>query len=67
MVRQATPELKQFMDKKLRLELNANRVVIGILRGFDAFMNVSLEDARDITVEDKPAKLGRTVVRGTSI
>lgn len=32
------------MDKSLKLKLNAGRTVIGILRGFDPFMNVVLDD-----------------------
>ena len=33
----ATPELKQLLDKRLYLQLNGNRSLIGILRGFDPF------------------------------
>nr|ACG40784.1 small nuclear ribonucleoprotein G [Zea mays] len=29
------PDLKKYMDKKLQIKMNANRVVIGTLRGFD--------------------------------
>lgn len=32
------------MDKSLKLKLNAGRTVSGILRGFDPFMNVVLDD-----------------------
>lgn len=39
------------MDKKLSLKLNGGRHVIGILRGFDPFMNLvvdeSLEECKD--------------------
>nr|CAH7721458.1 unnamed protein product [Callosobruchus chinensis] len=45
------PELKKFMDKKLSLKLNGGRQVTGILRGFDPFMNLvvdeSIEDCKD--------------------
>lgn len=34
------PELKKYMDKKLQLKLNGSRIVSGILRGFDPFMNL---------------------------
>lgn len=36
------PELKKYMDKSLSLRLNGSRVVSGILRGFDPFMNIVL-------------------------
>lgn len=39
------------MDKKLALKLNGGRQVIGILRGFDPFMNLvvdeTIEECRD--------------------
>lgn len=41
------------MDKRLSLKLNGGRVVSGILRGFDPFMNVvvdeSIEECKDGT------------------
>jgi len=39
------------MDKKLCLQLNANRKVTGVLRGYDPFMNIVLDD----TVEVSPS------------
>ncbi|KAI7827793.1 hypothetical protein BX661DRAFT_182505 [Kickxella alabastrina] len=48
MVRTMAPELKNYMDKKLHLQLNGNRTVIGVLRGYDAFMNVHLADAFEV-------------------
>lgn len=39
------------MDKKLSLKLNGGRQVVGILRGFDPFMNLvvdeSVEECKD--------------------
>lgn len=39
------PELKKYMDKHVDLKLNGNRQVYGVLRGFDPFMNIVVEDA----------------------
>ena len=55
-------------DKKLRLSLNGSRKVVGTLRGYDAFLNVVLEDA----VDEKAARaggsnIGTVVIRGNSI
>ncbi|CEG00055.1 Ribonucleoprotein LSM domain,eukaryotic/archaea-type [Ostreococcus tauri] len=62
----AIPELKQYMDKKLRLRLNGNRSVTGILRGFDQFLNLVLDDStNDTTTEKTP--MGMVVVRGNSV
>ena len=52
-------------DKKLRLTLNGNRKVVGQLRGYDAFLNVVLEDAVDEKADDK--NIGTIVIRGNSI
>lgn len=45
------PELKKFMEKKLSIKLNGNRKISGILRGFDQFMNLVLDE----TVEEVSA------------
>lgn len=39
------PELKRYMDKQMDLKLNGSRQVSGVLRGFDPFMNIVVEDA----------------------
>lgn len=45
------------------MSLNGNRTVVGTLRGYDAFLNVVLED-----VEQQEGQfLGQVVVRGNSI
>lgn len=63
---QKGPDLKRFMDKRLRVSLNGNRKVVGTLRGYDAFLNVVLEEVIDENEEDKPS-IGTIVVRGNSV
>eukprot|EP00567_Pseudictyota_dubia_P017968 CAMPEP_0197434652 /NCGR_PEP_ID=MMETSP1175-20131217/2363_1 /TAXON_ID=1003142 /ORGANISM="Triceratium dubium, Strain CCMP147" /LENGTH=77 /DNA_ID=CAMNT_0042963459 /DNA_START=206 /DNA_END=439 /DNA_ORIENTATION=- len=63
---QKGPDLKRFMDKRLRISLNGNRKVVGTLRGYDAFLNVVLEEVIDENQEDNPS-IGTIVVRGNSI
>ena len=41
------------MDKKLRLKLNGNRGVVGVLRGFDQFLNLVLDECVDDSTSDK--------------
>ena len=43
------PELKKFMDKRVHLKVNGNRAVEGILRGFDPFMNLVLDETIEFT------------------
>ena len=62
---QKGPDLKRFMDKKLRLSLNGQRKVVGTLRGYDAFLNVVLEEAVDET--GGGSDMGTVVLRGSSI
>eukprot|EP00240_Pyramimonas_obovata_P009274 CAMPEP_0118930214 /NCGR_PEP_ID=MMETSP1169-20130426/6973_1 /TAXON_ID=36882 /ORGANISM="Pyramimonas obovata, Strain CCMP722" /LENGTH=78 /DNA_ID=CAMNT_0006872537 /DNA_START=165 /DNA_END=401 /DNA_ORIENTATION=+ len=59
------PDLKKYMDKQLSIKLNANRHVVGVLRGYDAFMNLVLDE----TVEQGQEKhnLGMVVIRGNSV
>jgi small nuclear ribonucleoprotein G len=38
------PELKKFMDKKLGLQINGGRQIQGILRGYDPFMNLVIDE-----------------------
>jgi len=61
------PDLKRFMDKRLRLTINGNRKVVGTLRGYDAFLNVVLEEAEDERGTEGDNYIGQIVIRGNSI
>ena len=39
------PELKKFMDKKVLVKLPTGMTVEGVLRGFDPFMNMVLDES----------------------
>ncbi|KAI9350794.1 hypothetical protein BDR26DRAFT_833043 [Obelidium mucronatum] len=67
MSKAAAPELKKYMDKRLFLELNGNRKVSGVLRGFDPFMNIVLEDATEEVSATDRQDIGMIVIRGNSI
>ncbi|KAI3875310.1 hypothetical protein MKX03_000737 [Papaver bracteatum] len=41
------------MDKQLQNKLNANRVVVGTLRGFDQFMNLVVDNTVEMNENDK--------------
>ena len=51
-------------DKKLILSLNGNRKLVGTLRGYDAFLNVVLENAEH---DGDGNNVGTVVIRGNSI
>ncbi|XP_063369950.1 small nuclear ribonucleoprotein G [Cydia strobilella] len=61
------PELKKFMDKKLSLKLNAGRAVTGVLRGFDPFMNLVLDESVEESKDGQRNNIGMVVIRGNSI
>ncbi|VFQ80284.1 unnamed protein product [Cuscuta campestris] len=60
------PDLKKYMDKKLQIKLNANRMVVGTLRGFDQFMNLVIDSTEEINGNDKN-EIGTVVIRGNSV
>ncbi|KAK2758684.1 Serine/threonine-protein kinase smg1 [Arachnomyces sp. PD_36] len=64
---QAQPELKKYMEKRLFVQLNGNRKVIGILRGYDVFMNIVLDDAVEEKNGGEKVGLGMVVIRGNSV
>lgn len=60
------PELKRYMDKRLSVKLSASRNVIGVLRGYDNFMNLVLADTVEVVSATERNTIG-TVVRRTRI
>ncbi|PWA58658.1 small nuclear ribonucleoprotein G [Artemisia annua] len=54
------------MDKQLQIKLNANRTVVGTLRGFDQFMNLVIDNTVEVNGEEKN-EIGMVVIRGNSV
>ena len=63
------------MDLRVDLRINGERRIAGILKGYDQFMNIVLDEAIEITQrkdvnnkkEDVKRQLGTLVIRGSSI
>jgi small nuclear ribonucleoprotein G len=55
------------MEKRLNIRLNANRTVRGVLRGYDEFMNLVLDNTEEVVSGDEVNELGMVVIRGNSI
>uniref|UniRef100_A0A669DVC1 Small nuclear ribonucleoprotein G n=1 Tax=Oreochromis niloticus TaxID=8128 RepID=A0A669DVC1_ORENI len=51
----------RFMDKKLSLKLNGGRHVQGILRGFDPFMNLVVDDCLEMGPGGQQNTIGMVV------
>ncbi|KAK7321810.1 hypothetical protein VNO77_32772 [Canavalia gladiata] len=60
------PDLKKYMDKKLQIKLNANRMIVGTLRGFDQFMNLVVDNTVEVNGNEKN-EIGMVVIRGNSV
>ena len=60
-------DLKIFMEKRLLITLNARRKIVGQLRGYDTFMNLTVDNAFEILKDEKQRKLGTVVIRGNSV
>ncbi|EHY58982.1 Serine/threonine-protein kinase smg1 [Exophiala dermatitidis] len=64
---QAQPELRKYMEKRLFVQLNGNRKVIGVLRGYDVFLNIVLDDAVEEKAGGERERLGMVAIRGNSV
>lgn len=49
------------MDKRLFIQVQGGRKVSGILRGFDIFLNIVLDDSLEETVAGQKSPLGQVV------
>eukprot|EP00591_Stephanopyxis_turris_P005131 CAMPEP_0195517570 /NCGR_PEP_ID=MMETSP0794_2-20130614/11018_1 /TAXON_ID=515487 /ORGANISM="Stephanopyxis turris, Strain CCMP 815" /LENGTH=116 /DNA_ID=CAMNT_0040646391 /DNA_START=80 /DNA_END=428 /DNA_ORIENTATION=+ len=67
MSKRSGPNLQLYMDKRLAIRLNASRNVVGVLRGFDQFMNIVLDEAVELLVGKEKHDIGMVVIRGNSI
>jgi len=61
------PDLGKYMDKRLDIRLNAERRIVGVLRGYDQFMNLVLEDCNEINKLEEKNPIGTVMIRGNSI
>lgn len=59
----------QYLDKKVFVQLNGSRKVVGVVRGYDVFLNIVLDDAFEDKDGGEKVKLGmvvRTQIRPSS-
>ncbi len=53
-------------DKVVLIRFRNTKTIQGILKEFDIHMNLTLEDAEDIS-DENPEKLGKILIRGDNI
>ena len=51
----------------ISVKLNGNRQVSGILRGFDPFMNLVIDEAVEINKRNQQIPIGMVVIRGNAV
>jgi hypothetical protein len=49
------------------VQLNGSRKVIGVLRGYDVFLNIVLDDAVEEKEGGEKVRVGTVVIRGNSV
>ena len=67
-------DLRKFMDLRVDLRINADRRIAGIMKGYDQYMNIVLDEAIEIAKHNQGAStteqnrsLGMIVIRGASV
>ncbi|KAH7815995.1 putative small nuclear ribonucleoprotein G [Monocercomonoides exilis] len=65
--RQSAPDLKRFLEKNIRVKLNAGRTVEGVLFSNDHMLNIVLHNASEVFEKEKPKFIGTMVIRGSAI
>ncbi|MDS0257326.1 RNA-binding protein [Thermoplasmatales archaeon AK] len=58
--------LEENLNKKVALLLKDNRVLEGVLSGYDEYMNMVLEDVEE-SGENLTRKLGTVIIRGSNV
>ncbi|KAK0717197.1 hypothetical protein B0T26DRAFT_645262 [Lasiosphaeria miniovina] len=62
-------DLKKYMDQRITVKFNGGREVTGTLKGYDALMNLVLDDVEEALRDDEgnenTRSLGLVVARGT--
>ncbi|MCL2785892.1 MAG: LSM domain-containing protein [Methanomassiliicoccaceae archaeon] len=58
--------MEKSLDKRVSLLLKDNRVLEGKLKGYDDYMNMTLEETEERT-QDQERRLGTVVLRGNNV
>ena len=68
-------DMSKYMDQSVRVKFMGGREVVGILKGYDALLNLVLDETKEFLKDpddpyrllDETRSLGLTVNRGTSV
>ena len=62
-----SPLLLLLLRLSTAVKLNGNRTVTGVLRGFDQFMNLVLDETQEMVSASEQNNVGMVVIRGNSL
>ena len=62
-----SPLLLLLLRLSTAVKLNGNRTVTGVLRGFDQFMNLVLDETQEMVSASEQNNVGMVVIRGNSV
>ena len=68
-------DMSKYMDRPVRVKFMGGREVVGVLKGYDALLNLVLDESKEFLKDpddpykllDETRSLGLTVCRGTSV
>lgn len=60
------PDLRKYLNLRVDIKMNGNRHVSGVLRGYDIFMNLVLENSAEHLASSK-RDMGTVFIRGNTI
>ncbi|CAN9091899.1 small nuclear ribonucleoprotein g [Alternaria burnsii] len=61
------PNLQKYLEKRVLVQLNGSRKVMGILRGYDVYLNIVLDEALEEKAGGEKVRIGMVVIRGNAV
>lgn len=60
-------KLQESLNKQVIVRLKDNTEYVGKMVNFDSYMNLILEEAKEMTDQKQTANLGRVIIRGNNV
>lgn len=60
------PDLRKYLNLRMDIKINGNRHISGVLRGYDIFMNLVLDNSIEY-LSDKKREIGTIFIRGNTV
>ena len=59
--------MSDYLGKRLRIRLNAYREIVGKMVGYDNYMNIAMENTKEIKKDGTEEEIGKVMIRGCNI